>query len=1279
MSLDSRHPYCRVISLFLVFSFLLPVPLASSAESRMYNHGAARVQARLHSSERKAAIARMHEQYEEFARGEERTMMAPSSPLALPASSPRNGENGKNVAQAPSAYSAASRPKSASEVLFNAATSVMGMPGLASNHNGPYAPDADQGLGFHADGTVRKAGGEESASGYNGKRAAAYAGSGLGNGAYGNGGSLGGMGYHEPGYDPATGQNYRYLNPTSGGRRAFGQGGMGGYGSMDQFDPARMVMERSLNYGLGLANTAAEGLVTGFFQSPYGGARARFGFVVDWEGTLGGEGDLLVPLYDSIYTTVYTQVGARSMDAENSRSRWIGNFGLGQRWYPRAVNQGIGEDAGTLMLGYNAFYDYDFTRNHARGSVGIEAQYDWLHLAYNYYTPLSGWKDSQDFDGRFVQERAAGGWDVRAKGYVPFYRNVAITGAYSQWFGDNVGVFGPSRLERDPKVWSYGLEYTPISLVSGFMNQRSTERGGRDTEFGLRLTYRFGQSWQDQTSHRKVAELRTVGSSRHEFVDRENRMILQYRGKNKYYIDYLGRVGTNEFRFRILNGFHKCVAGQQVRVYTGGTATLAEAAPGNSSSLVAQAGALLAGVFSLHAAHAGVLSRSYTSDANGEFIVRLDNVLATPVMVTLQSGETSQNVVLYEASVTAGLSCASSRLANGATATLTFTGPANTAVAWAVVSGPGTLSAQQTSTNANGIATATLTCNSTGLGSIIAKATVSGTDYTATVAVTERLSLVPENAGQTYPVGEMRSGERFVLTNNGVPLAAGVEVTLGYSGAGVFDSPPARATTTSGGILSLDLKGQTQGDVTITAAVGTQSAQCPLHVVSPGILSLTFLTRSQGFPVGMMCPDQRFVLASDDTPLPAGIEVTLSYTGTGAFDAPAARAITTSGGIIRLDLKGLTEGDVTITATVGSRSAQCFLAVIPAAVLSLAQNSPQSFLAGTAVSNVAFTLADTTGISTVANKVITLTWTGTGNFATPPGTATTDANGMFTLPSLTGQHVGTATMTATLPAPDGRSVSVDLTVYGVTGFSLAVAYDRDNFVSSGYSATATITATAKQNGSVIPIAPGAVTWSVESSSITAPWWSNRSPGAMNGLKWGATPVVGLVGEAGKTTVAGVVPTGAVAQLTDIIGLRTVVVKARMTIGGTSYEQTLSVTFGPGPLSVFGAAPTASSRMSWIAGGTACGSAGVPTLAGYQLATKLPTRDQLFRVGVPSLGGKGAAFAAGWVDDGAGSRWYGYWTGEANGSGMAWEVNMGFGNGSWANAASNARVVAVCLQ
>ena len=232
----------------------------------------------------------------------------------------------------------------------------------------------------------------------------------------------------------------------------------------------------------------------------------------------------------------------------------------------------------------------------------------------------------------------AEGWDARLKAYLPFYRNVALTGAYSQWYGDHVGMFGADRLEKDPKVWSYGVEYTPIPLVSGFVTQKSTERGRTDTEFGLNFTYHFGMSWEDQTSHSKVAELRTVGGSRHEFVDRENRIILEYKAKDNYHIEFVSRNG-NVFTFRIKHAFDEYAAGKTVRVSASGVTTLAEVtAP---KSFLARAGDAIVDFFSVSAAYAADLFQTYTTNSNGEFQVTITG-LAAASTITVQAGNSSR-------------------------------------------------------------------------------------------------------------------------------------------------------------------------------------------------------------------------------------------------------------------------------------------------------------------------------------------------------------------------------------------------------------------------------------------------------------------------------------------------------------------------------------------------------------------------------------------------------------------------------------------------------------
>ena len=99
----------------------------------------------------------------------------------------------------------------------------------------------------------------------------------------------------------------------------------------------------------------------------------------------------------------------------------------------------------------------------------------------------------------------------------------------------------------------------------------------------------------------------TVSGSRHEFVDRENRIILEYKAKNSFYIESHGLQG-NDFIFRNRNGFNEYIAGQQVRVTAGGGVTLAEASVAEPQTLFAKAVNFLDALISVKAAYAASLA-----------------------------------------------------------------------------------------------------------------------------------------------------------------------------------------------------------------------------------------------------------------------------------------------------------------------------------------------------------------------------------------------------------------------------------------------------------------------------------------------------------------------------------------------------------------------------------------------------------------------------------------------------------------------------------------------
>jgi hypothetical protein len=231
-------------------------------------------------------------------------------------------------------------------------------------------------------------------------------------------------------------------------------------------------------------------------------------------------------------------------------------------------------------------------------------------------------------------------------------------------------------------------------------------------------------------------------------------------------------------------------------------------------------------------------------------------------------------------------------------------------------------------------------------------------------------------------------------------------------------------------------------------------------------------------------------------------------------------------------------------------------------------------------------------------------------------------------------------------------------------------------------------AAAEKDGNPVAIGANPVTWTVLSSSITAPWWGDtvgrpRSSGAMNGLAWGTTPISLNGYETERTDMSGnggTAPTTDTATLTDIVGSRQVVLRAEVTIGGETYVGTTTtpIDFGNGPLSVFAGAPQGS--YNWANAATACGGTpGNPSSAIYQPATNLPTQAQLQAVAGSGSGGRqGAAHAAGWRDDTTGAGLFIYWTGEGNGNGLSARLARLDGAGAYWFSVSIDYPVAVCL-
>ncbi|RII74059.1 invasin, partial [Serratia odorifera] len=223
--------------------------------------------------------------------------------------------------------------------------------------------------------------------------------------------------------------------------------------------------------------------------------------------------DLLVPLHEKKDRLVFAQGSVHRTDERTQT-----NLGVGYRWF----NDG-------WMLGGNTFLDHDLSRSHTRMGVGLEYWRDFLKLGANSYHRLSSWKDSPDLTD--YEERPANGWDLRAQAWVPALPQLGGKLTFEQYYGDQVGLFGKDARQSNPHAITAGVNYTPIPLLTFNAEHRQGQAGKSDARLGVEMRYQLGVPWQHQVDPAAVAAMRSLAGSRHDLVERNNNIVLEYRKK----------------------------------------------------------------------------------------------------------------------------------------------------------------------------------------------------------------------------------------------------------------------------------------------------------------------------------------------------------------------------------------------------------------------------------------------------------------------------------------------------------------------------------------------------------------------------------------------------------------------------------------------------------------------------------------------------------------------------------------------------------------------------
>lgn len=276
--------------------------------------------------------------------------------------------------------------------------------------------------------------------------------------------------------------------------------------STDTENVSKELLNQTLNKGSETFNSVVGSSLT----TSTNRSKARIGYYLNSKGVVTGTGDILMPVENNDGSISFIYLGATA----RATNHWVGTAGIGQR---RTLET---EDAtvSPWMIGYNVFFEHDLLLDRHLASLGVEAGKNGFLISSNTYVNM---RDSNSYSHGAL---ATTGWDIRAKGTPSSTPRLSITGSYAIWNG-HVTTF-PKQDNGTTQIWSYGLEYKPLPLITTTLGQQINDQGRTNTETKFTFSYQFGVPFSEQTKEWYALEHRRP-SFLHDFVNRDNLLIHQ--------------------------------------------------------------------------------------------------------------------------------------------------------------------------------------------------------------------------------------------------------------------------------------------------------------------------------------------------------------------------------------------------------------------------------------------------------------------------------------------------------------------------------------------------------------------------------------------------------------------------------------------------------------------------------------------------------------------------------------------------------------------------------
>ena len=165
------------------------------------------------------------------------------------------------------------------------------------------------------------------------------------------------------------------------------------------------------------------------------------------------------------------------------------------------------------ILGFNTFYDHQFSEDHKRIGLGVETISSLFDLRGNYYNAMSGRKVNKE--GSYT-ERALDGWDLRTDYHLPIKYDVNLyMSAYKFKNPEDLSTF-------EDKGNRYGAD----AKIGNFLIQAGYENNNQNTDnyYGnLKYLVNFGGD-NNNEAPKSATSLTDVSDKLYQPIKRENKI-----------------------------------------------------------------------------------------------------------------------------------------------------------------------------------------------------------------------------------------------------------------------------------------------------------------------------------------------------------------------------------------------------------------------------------------------------------------------------------------------------------------------------------------------------------------------------------------------------------------------------------------------------------------------------------------------------------------------------------------------------------------------------------